>query len=73
MVHALTLLALEEVADKVHAANRTLILCGAPAQPARLMHQAEFERHIGRENICANVQQALERARQVHAQMRASA
>ncbi|HEY3121715.1 MAG TPA: SulP family inorganic anion transporter [Vicinamibacteria bacterium] len=72
-IDATGLLALEEVADKVHAANRTLILCGAPAQPARLMHQAEFERHIGRENICANVQQALERARQVHAQMRASA
>jgi hypothetical protein len=26
------------------------------------MHQAEFERHVGRENICPNIKAALERA-----------
>jgi sulfate permease, SulP family len=56
------LFALEEVARKLHAANRTLILCGAREQPARLIHQAEFERIIGSENICENVQDALRRA-----------
>jgi len=35
------------------------------SQPRQLMSQAEFERHIGRENICRNVQQALGRARKL--------
>jgi hypothetical protein len=33
------------------------------------MHQADFERHVGRENICANVKEALERAAQTRAAM----
>ena len=31
---------------------RTLILCGAREQPAKLIYQAEFEEIVGRENIC---------------------
>jgi len=27
------------------------------------MHQAEFEQHVGAENICPNVADALERAK----------
>jgi SulP family sulfate permease len=61
-IDATGLQALEDLADSLHSANRSLILCGAREQPARLMHQAEFERHVGRENICANVKEALERA-----------
>src|SRR5262249_55054704 len=41
-IDATGLLALEDVADKLHATGRTLILCGARPQPARLMRQAEF-------------------------------
>ncbi len=59
------LYALEEVARELHAANRTLILCGAREQPAQLIRQAEFEDVIGRENICENVQEALRRAEDV--------
>jgi SulP family sulfate permease len=58
--------ALEDLAHRLHAAGRTLLLCGAREQPARLMHMAEFDAHIGTENICANVQAALERAKAVH-------
>ena len=47
-------------------AGRTLILCGAPQQPARLMRQAEFHEHVGAENICPNIEAALERAAAVH-------
>jgi SulP family sulfate permease len=54
--------ALENIADQVHASGRDLILCGAREQPARMMHQAEFEQHVGAENICPNVAAALERA-----------
>ena len=45
----------------------TLILCGAPKQPARLMQQAEFHEHVGAENICPNIETALRRAAAVHA------
>lgn len=61
-IDATGLQALEDLADKCHAAGRTLILCGAPPQPAQLMRQAEFERHVGGANICANFHAALERA-----------
>src|SRR5436190_923677 len=54
--------ALEEIAKQLHASGRTLILCGAREQPAEIMHQAAFEEVVGRENICANVDQALRRA-----------
>jgi SulP family sulfate permease len=65
-IDATGLLALEDVADKVHASGRDLILCGAPRQPRSLMRQAEFERHVGIENICANVAEALVRAAWLH-------
>ena len=64
-IDATGLYALEEVARELHAANRTLILCGAREQPGQLIRQAEFEDLIGRENICENVQEALRRAEEV--------
>jgi SulP family sulfate permease len=64
-IDATGLFALEEVARELHASKRTLILCGAREQPAQLIRQAEFEDVIGRENICDNVQAALQRAEDV--------
>ncbi len=60
------LFAIEEVAKQLHASKRTLILCGAREQPCKLMHQAEFEEVVGKENICENVQEALRRAEEVY-------
>ncbi len=60
------LFAIEEVATQLHASKRTLILCGAREQPSQLMRQAEFEEVVGKENICDNVQQALNRAEEVY-------
>jgi len=60
--------ALEDVADALHQSGRTLILCGAREQPAQLMQQAEFEEHVGSENICPNVEAALARAKEVYQQ-----
>jgi SulP family sulfate permease len=60
------LFALEELAKQLHASRRTLLLCGAREQPAQLIHQAEFEHLIGKENICENVQEALRRAEEVY-------
>jgi len=66
------LFALEEVAKQLHATKRTLILCGAREQPAKLIHQAEFEEVVGSENICENVQEALSRAEEVYEGLEAS-
>ncbi len=57
--------ALEDLADQLHASGRTLLLCGAREQPARLMRQAEFEQHVGAENICESIEAVLNRARQI--------
>ena len=65
-IDASGLKAIEDLADRLHTSGRHLILCGAPRQPAELMHQAEFERHVGADNICANVQTALQRAAQLY-------
>jgi sulfate permease, SulP family len=56
------LFALEEVARKLQASGRELILCGAREQPLRLIQQNEFDELVGKENICENVQAALQRA-----------
>jgi len=63
--------ALELLADRVRASGRGLILCGAPAQPERLLQRAEFKDHVGRDNICDNVAEALDRARTLHEEMQA--
>jgi SulP family sulfate permease len=65
-IDATGLLTLEDIAEKLHAAGRTLILCGARPQPAKLMEQAEFEHRVGRENICANISAALLRAEMLY-------
>ena len=59
--------ALEDLADVLHAKGRTLILCGAREQPAKLMDQAEFDEHVGHANVCADLDAALARAGAVHA------
>ena len=68
-IDATGLHALEHLADRIHATGRGLILCGAREQPSRLMHQAEFEQHVGAENICANITEALTRAKTLYAKI----
>ena len=58
--------AIRDLADQLHESGRSLLLCGAREQPAKLMHQAEFERHVGAENIVPNIEDALERATEVY-------
>ncbi len=67
------LFAIEEVARTLHAAGRTLILCGARQQPAELLHEAEVEELLGKDNICENVQQAVRRAQDVFETLEANA
>jgi SulP family sulfate permease len=58
--------AIEDLTDRIQASGRSLLLCGAREQPAMLMKQAEFERHVGAENICPSIHDALERASQLY-------
>ena len=61
-IDATGLKVLEDLADKLHNSGRALIFCGALPQPRRLMAQSGFKRHVGKENICANIEAALQRA-----------
>jgi sulfate permease, SulP family len=59
------LFALEEVAQILQGSGRALILCGAREQPLELIRQSELEGLIGPENICENVQEAIQRAEEI--------
>jgi SulP family sulfate permease len=58
--------AIEDLAQALHASGRQLVLCGARHQPAELIARADFHRHIGDENICHTVTDALRRADALH-------
>jgi sulfate permease, SulP family len=65
-IDATGLHALEVFSDRLRKTGRTLLLCGAREQPARMLEQAEFVRHLGGENILPHVEAALNRAREVN-------
>jgi len=65
-IDATGIAALEELAEILRANGRSMLVCGATPQPAALMREAGFERHIGAENICANIEEALKRAEEIH-------
>jgi SulP family sulfate permease len=65
-IDATGLAALEALRVRLEHSGRTLLLCGARDQPARLLHRANFVRAIGARNILPNVGAALERAREIH-------
>jgi sulfate permease, SulP family len=54
--------AIEELAEALRKKGRTLLICGAPAQPAGALRRARFDAHLGRENICDSFQASLDRA-----------
>jgi len=56
---------IEHLAERLRDSGRHLLLCGAKEHPAKLIHQPVFEEKIGRENICSNIQDALDRAEQI--------
>jgi SulP family sulfate permease len=57
--------ALAVLAKRLRDSGRTLLLCGARDQPARLLAQSDLTEQIGRENILPNVYEALDRANKV--------
>lgn len=67
-IDATGLHALETLSDRLKKTGRVLILCGARAQPAAFLHQAEFVEHVGANNIVPHLQAALARAREIRSQ-----
>jgi sulfate permease, SulP family len=64
-IDATGLHALEDLADRLHATGRHLVLCGMRDQPAELMARADFHRHIGDANIQPNLARGLARGREI--------
>ena len=64
-IDATGLHALEGLAARLRASGRTLLLCGARDQPAKLLEQSSFVENLGRENILPHVDAALVRAGEV--------
>src|SRR5262249_10573987 len=62
-IDATGLHALERLAARLRESGRYLVVCGSRDQPARLMSQAEFHRHLGTENIQPSLEAAIARAR----------
>jgi SulP family sulfate permease len=72
-IDATGLRVLEELATKLHHSGRVLLFCGALPQPLKLMQQAGFDKHVGANNICANIETALTRAAQCMREMHVGA
>jgi sulfate permease, SulP family len=66
-IDATGLRAIQDLADSLESSGRTLLLCGALPQPAQLMDEAEFHRHVGEENMLPHVEAALKRAGEIWA------
>ncbi len=66
-IDATGLHAFEQLNDRLQASGRSLILCGARQQPAALLHQAQFIKHVGAENIVPHITAALKRAEALRA------
>jgi len=58
---------LEVLSDRLKKSGRTLLLCGARHQPAKMLQRGDFIEHIGEQNILPHAQAALERAREIQA------
>ena len=54
---------LENLREKLARRGCTLILCGLNAQPGSLLQRAGFIDHLGDDNVCLDLNQALSRAR----------
>jgi sulfate permease, SulP family len=57
--------ALEDLYDKLRRRGKYLVLSAPHTQPLLVMDKAGFLDRIGRENVCANIDLSLERAREL--------
>lgn len=66
-IDATGLHALEVLAKRLRQSGKTLLLCGARDQPAHFLQRADFQEHIGPENILPHIEAALQRAGEINA------
>ena len=57
--------ALEDLYERLRNRGRHLVLSGPHAQPLFMMDKAGFLDRLGRENVCANIELALARSREI--------
>jgi len=57
--------ALEDLMEKLQKKKKHLILCGPHAQPLFALERAGFMDRLGRENVCADIDSSLSRARDI--------
>jgi SulP family sulfate permease len=60
------IMAMEDLAEKLHESGRHLLVCGARKQPAEVIDQSDFRLVIGEKNVLPNVVEAMARARELH-------
>ena len=58
--------AIESLAKRVKESGRSLVLCGAPTQPAQMIERSKLLKLVGRRNIAPHLDAALERAAIIH-------
>lgn len=57
--------ALEDLYERLHGRGKHIVLSGPHTQPLFMMDKAGFLDRLGKENVCANIELALERAREI--------
>lgn len=57
--------ALEDLYERLNARGKQLVLSGPHTQPLFMMDKAGFLDRLGKENICANIELALARSREI--------
>ena len=55
--------ALEDLMEKMRAKKKHLVLCGPHMQPLVALERAGFIDRLGRDNLCGDMDHALDRAR----------
>jgi sulfate permease, SulP family len=58
--------ALEQFAERLRRAGKTMVFCGARDQPRKILSRTEFLKQVGAENFLPHVQAALARAREIN-------
>ncbi len=64
-IDATGLRALEDVTERLRHSGRHVLFCGAREQPRAVMENAGFIAAVGAGNVCANIDAALNRAREL--------
>ncbi|MBI3416866.1 MAG: sodium-independent anion transporter [Verrucomicrobia bacterium] len=57
--------ALEDLCEKLAAKKKHLILCGPHTQPLFALERAGFIDRVGRDNLCGDMDHAIQRAREL--------